>query len=106
MRWSVYFVTPAHALIPLGRVNAPDHTTALVRALEKWPSQANLKKPHLGLEVRKWKGDPHPLGKRYRPEFTLVDETNDEVLARQAAIRYRKLVAAGYSLNGLGLVRK
>lgn len=71
MRWSVYSVTPTHRLIPLGRVNAPDHCTALVRAAEKWPAWCIFAKPHLGLEVRKWRGDPHPLGRRYQEPFRL-----------------------------------
>jgi hypothetical protein len=71
MRWSVYQVQPDHKLDPLGRVNAPCHTTALVRAAEKWEERCNFAKPHLGLEVRKWLGDPHQLGARYEEPFTL-----------------------------------
>ena len=72
MRWSVYDVQPDHRLVPLGRVNAPCHTTALVRAAEKWEDRCDFQKPHLGLEVRKWLGDPHPLGRRHQKPFRLL----------------------------------
>lgn len=81
MRWSVYFVAPKHQLLPLGRVNAPDHLTALVRTAEKWGHLCDFSKPHLGMEVRKWKNDPHPLGKRYEAPFSLDEDAE----ARKAA---------------------